>query len=362
MCGIEMQKAGISTCIFDRAIFPREKLCGGLLTQKTVDLLKNHCRDIRPEEYITEETNSVEFYYEKKPMMDFRSRVPFYFTERTLLDDRLIKQYKKLGGTVFENIKIHSNQIDLNSGTIRLDAETFKYEVLVGAYGCGHLLTRLHHINLHRSFCVEGKAEKDSTEKTVRIYFGLVMGGYGWDFPKKDHFAIGILEEKNNRNIRNISDTFFREVNPKEVHSIRGAFIPSGQPVPLKKLPKNVLLVGDAAGFIDPITGEGIYYALLSGIISAESILQAIRTGNDNFRDIYFKNTKKIRKNIQVARSQKAILYNPFFLKHFMNFIRKHRSFALFYVEEVMSKYKYRYKDFVMHFLVKRFIEKKRWE
>lgn len=353
MCGIELQRAGISTCILEKASFPRDKLCGGLLTKKTVDLLKSYCPEIEPDEYVVEETDSVEFYYKGESVISFRTHIPLSLTERTLLDESLIKLYQKLGGAVFENTTVRPNHIDLTSNTINLGTGTYHFDVLVGAYGCRSLLAKLHSIELDHSFCMEGSAGKDSAEKTVKIHFGHVRGGYGWDFPKKDHTTVGTLEEpKGGR----ISGPFFRDIIRKEVHSIQGALIPSGRKVRLNRLQQNVLLVGDAAGYTDPVTGEGIYYALLSGKIASDSIQKVIRTGNGRYRDIYLLNTRKMRKNIRDAYFLKSILYNPFVLKHFMNFLRRHRSFALFYVEEMVSQYRYRYKDFVWHYLRRRFV------
>ena len=359
MCGIELQRAGVSTCIFDKDAFPRDKLCGGLLTQKTVDLLTGYCPEIRPDEYVVKETDSVEFSYRSEPVISFRTELPLYLTERTVLDDRLIKLYQKLGGTVFENAMIRSHHIDPESNTINLDTGTYRYDVLVGAYGCRSLLARLYSIDLDHCFCIEGTADKNSPEKTVKIHFGHVRGGYGWDFPKKDHFTIGTLEET--KGIR-ISDSFFRDTIKKDVHSIRGALIPSGQRIMLKKLRQNVLLIGDAAGFTDPITGEGIYYAIMSGKLAADSIRNTIQTGDYKYRDAYLQSIRKIRKNISAAYFLKSILYNPFVLKHFMRFIRKHRSFALFYIEEIVSQYKYGYRNFVWHYLRERFGYGKHWE
>lgn len=359
VCGIELQRAGISSCILDKAVFPRDKLCGGLLTKKTVDLLKHCCPEIGFEEYVVEETDSVEFYYRGEPLIRFRTRIPLYLTERILLDDRLIKLYQKLGGAVFENTTVRSHHIDLASNTIKLDTGIYHYDVLVGAYGCRSLLAKLHSIALDHSFCIEGSADKDSAEKTIRIYFGHVNGGYGWDFPKKGHQTVGTLEEQKGERI---SGPFFRDIFRKEVHSIQGALIPSGRKVKLMKLRQNVLLVGDAAGYIDPITGEGLYFTFLSARKAADSIQEAIRTGDGRYRDIYLQNTRKMRKNIKDAFILKSILYHPFVLKHFMNFLRHHRSSALFYVEEMVSQYRYRYRDFVWHYLRRRFMGREKWD
>ncbi|MBP6978047.1 MAG: NAD(P)/FAD-dependent oxidoreductase [Bacteroidales bacterium] len=358
VCGIALQRAGISTCIFDKAVFPRDKLCGGLLTKKTMDLLGLYCPEIPPENFIVKETQSVEFYYRDETILRFSTRIPLYLTERTLLDEKLINLYKTLGGTVFGNAAIRPHQIDLASNTLQFADKTYHFEVLVGAYGCGNLLAKPHSIKADHSFCIEGKAVMKSPENAVRIYFGHVRGGYGWDFPKKDHFTVGTLEVKRGRRI---SESFFRDIIKKDMHSVHGALIPSGRKVALKKLRQNVLLAGDSAGFTDPVTGEGIYYAILSGKITAESVQKAIRNGNGKYLDDYLQKVRTIRRNIRDANFLKKILYHPLVLKHFMHFIRRHPSLALFYVEEMVSQYRYRYRDFVFQYLWRRFIKGERW-
>ena len=60
-------------------------------------------------------------------------------------------------------------------------------------------------------------------------------------------------------------------VEPTEAKFI-GAFLPYGYLIPQKKLPQNVLLTGDAGGFTDPISGEGLYMALQTGIYAGEAV------------------------------------------------------------------------------------------
>lgn len=98
---IGLQRAGISTCIFDVGSVSKDKLCGGLLTKKTVDMIQHHCPEISLQRSGIEEQNSVAFYYQNEPIIHFSTRIPLYLTERTLLDDSLIKLYRNLGGTVF---------------------------------------------------------------------------------------------------------------------------------------------------------------------------------------------------------------------------------------------------------------------
>ena len=104
--------------------------------------------------------------------------------------------------------------------------------------------------------------------------FGDPPGGYGWIFPKEDHLNIGLggwrhvgpsLRERLFQLVR------FYGFETEQVWGLRGFHLPirrNGSPL----VDGNVLLVGDAAGLIDTLTGEGIYAALHSGRKAAKHI------------------------------------------------------------------------------------------
>jgi geranylgeranyl reductase family protein len=123
----------------------------------------------------------------------------------------------------------------------------------------------------------------------IEIYCDrAVLPGYGWVFPTGESSAnvgVGIawrhLKEKN---IRSLFQTFV-EGDPSVRERLREAQVVEnslqGGPIPLGSFfrrvsRKNVLLVGDAAGFTDVLTGEGIYFALRSGECAAEAIHSAL--------------------------------------------------------------------------------------
>jgi len=348
MSGIELQKKGIKTCIIDKSAFPREKLCGGLLTQKSIDLIKKYCPDIKHEDFIVENTHKVNFYHKGQKVTTFKTDIPYLFTERKIFDFLLIQNYKRLGGTLFENKRIRKDNIDLKENTIQIDTGTFNYKVLIGADGCNSILTKKKQIKRFDSFCLEGELKKESLEeKEFSIYFGCVKNGYGWYFPKTDYYSVGIGGDNSNKSLKKQSERFFEKVNSGSISNIKGALIPSGRLFNYKKLNNNTLIVGDAAGYTDPITGEGLYYALLSGVYAAEATIETQQSNSINFKKTYLKKTRHIRKNIRYALFLQKILYHPLVLSLFMSLIKNHKSFVLFYLEKVMSTNKYNYKNFI---------------
>jgi len=353
MSGIELQKHGLKTCIIDRNTFPREKLCGGLITPKSVDLIDKYCPNLKRSDYIINKTNSIDFYFKDQHISSFETKHSYFFTDRKTFDSLLIKKYQELGGEIFENIKIKKGDILLAENSIKTSAEKFKYKVLIGADGCNSVLTKLKSIQRKDIFCIEGNQKKQiQNEKDFRIYFGLPFKGYGWHFPKNDHYSIGIGGDNKNKSIYRIAKQFFYTISEKKLTNIKGASIPSGKLLKLKKLNNNTLVVGDSAGFTDPITGEGLYYALLSGVYAAESIVENIHAHPKNVKRTYLKKTKPIRKNIRYSLFYLRILFQPWVLKFFMHYIKKHHSFATFYLEKVLLTYQFQYTNFLSIYLL----------
>ena len=115
--------------------------------------------------------------------------------------------------------------------------------------------------------------------------------GYGWVFPKKQHVNIGIgilypkYVKKPQRNILEVYKDYFKtlkenKVLPEnlEIGKCCGGALPFS---PLDITYSNrLLVVGDAAGFINPITGEGIYYAMSSGEIAAKIINDSLEVND----------------------------------------------------------------------------------
>src|SRR5262249_20668375 len=112
----------------------------------------------------------------------------------------------------------------------------------------------------------------------ARFDLGTPPGGYGWIFPKAEHLSVGVgifTRDAARRRLRDELHGYLQAVGLGEarVRSIRGAPIPVRPRADAAR--GRVLLAGDAAGLADPLTGEGISLAILSGRLAAESLLTA---------------------------------------------------------------------------------------
>jgi len=353
LCGIALQKAGFRTCVIDKSVFPREKLCGGLLTQKSIDLLNLHCPELDFSKLVLEEVDFIELYNHYDKVVEYKVKYPYRLTDRKIFDYLLISEYKNKGGFLFENARIAKESIDVEQSTIKIGTDEFHYRILIGADGCNSVVSKKFSPKRMDYFCLEGVQPKRPDEKRLSIHFGCANVGYGWYFPKKTDYVIGVIGDNHHREIQSQAEAYFSKVASEKFGNVKGAFIPSGQKFYYLNTRSNVLLVGDAAGFIDPVTGEGLYYAMLSGILAAKAVMKAVENGSADYLDEYKQLTKNIRNEVKAAYRLQQLFYSRFFYKQIFRSLAKHKNFGLFYIDEVMSTYHYRYRNFIFQYFLK---------
>lgn len=289
--GYLLSEKGLDVLIIDREEFPRQKLCAGLITWKTRNLLEK-LFEIKFDAQFSIENISKDFYiYEKSEEKIFQtSPEPFYFVNRTIYDMELISMVNKkkcvfLFNSPVIDIDIHKNIVTTKSGKL------FKGRIIIGADGVNSLVRRkicprypFKH-NLSAAFQMDVPIDKVNPKyqsPSLKMFFGDVKHGYGWIFPHKEHFVVGMggLIRKN-RKLRNIYLSFLKnvvELNKEMELSLKSHLVPFGNFIEEPGF-KNILLVGDAAGFVDPFTGEGIYYAHKSSELASKAISNFFESG-----------------------------------------------------------------------------------
>jgi geranylgeranyl reductase family protein len=274
---------GLSVAVIDKAVFPRHKLCGALLSGRGHKALKA-VFGLEPDREHFLYSRKVAFKWDGQHLAQFRAPYDLTYTYRIDFDHRLLNEAIAAGaedyqGTRVEQIDDAANSLTLSSG------ETLRYGVLVGADGAAspvakHLFGKAFDdskIGFAFEAEVPGGCEEDDV---MSIDFRIVQWGYGWNFPKKDTRTIGLGAIKGiDQDIKARMARYLKlqGVEAEDV-KIKGAHLPFGD---YKKVPGrgNVLLVGDAAGFVDPLTGEGLAYAMESGAAAAEAAGEALAAG-----------------------------------------------------------------------------------
>ncbi len=289
---------GIHTLLIDKSVFPRKKLCGGVLTHKTLKLLdrvfKETDKTIEHAGVINYLTNGYDIYFKDTLMSHGTSKYPFIFVDRYVYDNFLLQKVKDAGVKVIEGDKVKNIDPERNTLTTS-SGKTYNAQFIIGADGVHSVVRRYlprHYIHNRKweynlATALEITVPRNEFQQYIKypiIQFGYIDWGYSWIFPNKDEIIVGLggLNRKNNKQIKKICYEYISAVAPSFIKKNHQAIKICGHPVPSgnylsKPVYRNAMLVGDAAGFSDPISGEGIYQAQRSAEIASLSIYNSLK-------------------------------------------------------------------------------------
>lgn len=320
-------RLGLRTLVIDKARFPRDKLCGGLFTGRARgEYRRIFGRDLSPE--LFEERRAISFFLGPQPMGRMEGVPPLYLTRRFDLDAHLLEMAGAAGAEMRTGCRVA--QIDLSANRLRLeDGTEARYRVLIGADGVTSAVARALFGRAFDPDTIGFALEKEMPPepdpviaRTVRVDFGAADWGYGWSFPKRASTTVGVGGlQRLNPDMKARMHAYAALLDQGDAEGMKGHFLPFGD---YRRRPGrgNVLLAGDAAGFVDPITGEGIAHALRSGRLAAEAAALAIREGRaDEAAPLYSAATLDIRVALSTARILRPIVFSermaPLFTRAF---------------------------------------------
>ena len=346
--GYWLAQAGVKTALVDRSSFPREKLCGGLLTSKTVDML----RTILPAEGMPRYgVTAAHVFHDGWPAASFQLLSEAYTVRRLQFDAALVTAAEKQGahtylGTSLQTIDFARKEACLSDG------HRFQYSILIGADGALSKVRQLAGLPKNEmGFCVESHVPWELLKNHdriqtggIEIYYGDFSTGYGWIFPCEDSVAVGVgnlAQSMSEKEILAQYHRFLADILTSDDMRPAGAYLPSGTSVALgTSLCEDMCLIGDAAGLIDPFTGEGIYYALLS----AKTVSDAIISGQPP-RSEYEQRMKQYLSIIQDTVQIRNRIYSPTVLKHSLDFMQNAPRYSEQLIDETIAHYSKTYSD-----------------
>ena len=297
----ELANAGIYVLIIEKCILPRYKCCGGGITLKTSKLLNT--LGIFPPASVFENTITTADIIYGNEHHDFHTpdEILMFTVSRDRFDYSLVMAAKKAGVDIIQS---SATTLELNGDDISVivDNHIFNTRYLVGADGANGITAKKlgfcidnRIIGLESEVVVSSQMMKD-WEHRILLELGRVRAGYAWVFPKYGHLSVGIgCTQHYARQLRKHYDDFLRslEINPSSVINIRGGIIPLCTPDTLFNNGRTLLL-GDAAGLADPLTGEGIFNAILSAHLAAISLKKAIDNNSSDLNEY----TKLVKEQI----------------------------------------------------------------
>ncbi len=306
--GKTLESHNIDYCIIDRNKFPREKLCGGGLTNKSVNFLKKIGIDYQK---VKQKESTTVLVASKKIQKSVTLDNPIIMIDRKEFDYNNLKNLKTKN--IFEGEQITK----IENNTLVTDKDEYEFKYIIFADGVNGFSRRLLQ-NRKFGFCVEYLLNK-TTETTV-LDFSAIEDGYGWIFPKKDSTTIGLGNYNMDRAdyIKALDDFAKKYGFEIDRTKIKGYHIPvfSKEIFNQSVIDNKFILVGDAASLVDPISGEGIYYALASGHFAALAVIDALN-GKD-LKESYFSKSTNLCRSLEKRTMASKYLYSkmgPTFIK-----------------------------------------------
>ncbi len=274
--GYLLARSGRRVAILDKQRFPRDKVCGGGLSRKSIALLDI---DIAP----------VVHHWISGAFLTFQNRsavirdLPFTVgctVLRDEFDQMLLTRACEAGAHFFEEAEFLRLDVDGAGVTARTSRGDFAGRRLFAADGVGSAVRAnvfgrrlVSYVPVVEALVAVPDAALQSFGDRAVFDFGGTTKGYGWIFPKRDHLNVGIYSPFGGTSLRqHLTEFIDRYPALRRRHAIeyRGYAIPLHNNAGVFERGP-VVLLGDAAGLAESIFGEGIYFALKSAVLAAQA-------------------------------------------------------------------------------------------
>ena len=278
-----LASAGARVLLVDRQAFPRDKPCGGGLTGRATRILPF---DVSPVVEDAVDKLDVRLRYGRVAHHAFREPVAV-MTQRRRLDLFLAERAAEAGADFRDDTRVRDVETGgAGDSVVVLDGgERIAAGIVLGADGANGVSAKVLGLGSDRIFGValEGNAEmtperERAHRSRVTLELDTVPGGYAWVFPKGDHINLGVggwasEGPRLREHLRRLC----------EVHGVRDDELTAvrGHRMPLRRAWSGVArgrtaVVGDAAGLIDPLSGDGMFEAFLSSELASAAAIDVL--------------------------------------------------------------------------------------
>ena len=273
LCGERLATAGFRVTIFDERL-AWEKPCGGGLTHKAIEaypfLLDAPC----PKKIV----RTAELISSRGHRALFQMSHPIVIYSRKVLNGLLLDRAVAAGCTALAS---RVTTVDTKGRGVRLTVggERHEADFAVLAAGARNQLFPETTPLQPRDLEVTQGYFIPAEDHRIKVKFLKHFEGYLWSFPRADHLSVGIcakIGQASSQALRAHLDDFVREEKlPMDGARFYSHVLPSpeAQTIRGRRISgENWAMVGDAAACVDPVTGEGLYYALRSGDLLAQAL------------------------------------------------------------------------------------------
>ena len=316
----ELSRSGVSVLGLDKQTHPRYKVCGGGISARIERILNPEFQSV-----VEHTVRGIQFTYAGQNPCLIESASPIaYMVMRDRFDHLLVEQARCAGTEVHEDEPVLDLRLLPEGVEVVTPHGRYRAKVVIGADGANSLVAqRLFPTRRRRarpsleSEIGIGEAPLYPGEGKVLIDFGATDRGYAWIFPKHARLSIGVAELRGDASSpRGVFQRFVHDEKGLAPFSVPR---PVGHPLPLfsssgswsgrSLVSHRAILVGDAGHLVDPLFGEGIYYAIRSGQIAAQSVLAVFHDHRRTLQEYDLAVGREIYEEFRVASRLARIVY-----------------------------------------------------
>ncbi len=300
-----LAKSGMKVCLIDKDQFPRDKPCGGGFSQGLIDDFP-YLRK-RTDEFL-KGIARIGILHSPNRQIALQGKVDMAVTLRTDFDNVLLESAVEEGLEPLLENRVTSVRSNQDSYMVQLKGgQSIKASLVIGADGASSMTARETGLNTRwpsskitacRVAEIPARYEdiiERYTEDLHYHFFANLSGlpGYGWIFPKQDTINIGLgIVGTHAKGLPGIFDSFVAYLKKNnllkansDLSGTKGALVPTGGPLDRTYIDR-LLLVGDSAGMVSPLTGGGIAYAMKAARFAAVVIAKAFEEGTFSSSDL----------------------------------------------------------------------------
>jgi len=311
-----LARAGVETLLLEKREFPRDKLCGGFLAARTLCLLEELHGSAWPADLIHQGEDRFQIWHAGRLLTDRRLGDRMAFVQRLEFDEFLARQAVRAGAELWERAELRDVAPTADGRAVELrlaDGRDLSARWLVGADGVFSRVRQHVDPDWRPGVAALELQIPCDAELPPRLDFGLFPWGYGWRFPKRGVQTVGVCGASGRTgSLAPALRAYLAQLGLEAGPGLAGWPLPDR---PARLCRGRILLTGDAAGLCEPISGEGIYFALRSGERAARALLAArlvtAHHAEEHLRAGYQAGTRHLRRQLLASRLFRPLFHRP---------------------------------------------------
>ncbi len=316
-----LARAGVRVLLLEKRRFPRDKLCGGFLADRSLGILEEIHGAAIPADLYHDTRDVFAIHHRGEELVHRELGGRMAFVQRKELDEFLARRAQVAGAELREDCTLQSATQNSRQVELKLTGgERLRADWVVAADGIFS--------KLRKCFAPGEGGHQTALEMSIpsdyngppRLDFGLFPWGYAWDFPKRGLRMVGVCGRPEHTGDQKALLKAYRERLGYPESKVLGWPLPDK---PIRRLARGrVLFTGDAAGLCEPNSGEGIYYALRSGERAARALLTHSEGSTASVADVgrvYEKSLSFVRRQLAFGRSFRLFFNRQGFQRRVLN-------------------------------------------